>query len=131
MEFETVERCGRVYVVKNGVESAAFVQKVWDGWRQFIPDHIANFNNSQIPLEIIATNMDTWYTSAQAAERLVEMGAYDSPPSVHTMSNLTRAGAFAGAFKLRGLRGGRGGQGGAWRIPEAGLQAFVERRKGQ
>ena len=131
MEFETVKIGDNIHVVSiNGVISAAFAREHrGGGWVVFVP-RIAHMPTPlENALALIAADMDDWHTAKQAAERLMELGAYDSPPSAHTMSNLARAGAFADAFKLRGKGGG--GQGGAWRIPEAGLQAFVERRKGQ
>lgn len=131
MEFETVKIGDSIHVSINGVISAAFAREHrGGGWVVFVP-RIAHM---PAPLEnalaLIAADMDDWHTAKQAAERLMELGAYDSPPSVHTMSNLARAGAFPGAFKLLG-GGGHGGQGGAWRIPEAGIIKFVKRREGQ
>jgi len=134
MESDTV-RTGndRWYVTNNGVMSTAFVefrrQDKGGKWMVMVPKiaHIADTLDEA--LEIIASDMDTWYTIAQAATRLVEMSVFDDLPSAQRMGNWAREGLFPGAFKLRGP-GGRGG-GGAWRIPAGAFPEFVERRKKQ
>ena len=129
MEFETVNRRGRIYVTVNGVEAAGFAIQGAGGCVIYMPRPMQSIETMKEALNILAASMGDWYTVAQAAERLVELGAYDSPPSAHTLANLARARAFPGAFKLLG-KGSGGGQRGSWRIPEAGLQEFAERRKG-
>ena len=134
MDFEAVKIGNNIHASVNGVVSAAFARQCVNGeWAIMVPQIAYSVPTKEEAARRIARAMDIWYTSAQAAERLVELGAYDSPPSAHTMSNLARAGAFPGAFKLLGRGSGEqgkgGGQGGSWRIPEAGLQTFAERRK--
>jgi len=140
MEFETKQIGNAWYAMINGVTGTSFAARMNGGkWGIFVPHLLEPLTETlEEALGFIISGMDTWYTSAEAAIRLVELGAYDSPPSPHTMSNLARAGAFPGAFKLRGKgsgqRGGRGGQrggrGGQWRMPEAGLAEFAKRRRG-
>ena len=130
MEFETVERCGRIHVIVNGVESAAYTQRtVWGGWRHFAPDHVGNYSDLQPSLEAIALGMDDWYTILQAAERLVETGVFDEPPSTQMMGIWCREERFPGAMKVRG-KGCKGG-GGTWRISGAALEMFAAGRRGQ
>lgn len=128
MNFETVEHCGRVHVVKNGVESEGFVSP---GLRYahivFRPEYWTRYDTLEEALTLIAGWMDTWHTISQAAARLVELGAFNEPPSSQMMGQWARAGLFPGAMKILG-KGARG-SGGSWRIPEAGLVEFMERRK--
>ena len=128
MEFETVRIGNAYYAMQNGVMSMSCIAQISgsDEWGIFIPSLRHFMPTKEQALAFVIEQMDTWYTVTQAAERLVELGAYDAPPSAHTMSNLARAGAFPGAFKLRGMEAP--GQGGQWRIPEAGLAAHTERR---
>ena len=126
MEFETRERCGRIHVVKNGVESAEFVISSFDGYTVFAPESWGEWKTLNAALESIARlYMDDWYTATQAAEVLVEMGVFDEPPSPQRVTKWCRDGLLPGAIKVRALRG----SGGAWRIPASALLAFAERRK--
>lgn len=131
MDFETVERCGRTHVVVNGVESPTFVRPSGTGlWLVRAPhtDYIADTWDEAVNL--IAEDMRIWYTILQAAERLVELGAFDEAPSAQSVGSWARDGLFPGAVKIQG-KGGRG-SGGSWRIPGAGLMKFAaERRKEQ
>ena len=139
MNFETVERCGRIHVSINGVVSAAFIQRdagaglpaQAGGGYTILEPRVAHVTETlEEAARIIRGWMDDWYTIPQAAERLVGMGVFDKPPSAQMMGIWCRAGKLPGAMKVRGpkMRGG----GGAWRIPDAGLVAFAaERREGQ
>jgi len=132
MEFETVERSGRVHVVENGVESANYVKSTKSITGQWVVmtsrlNYIADTRNEA--LERIAESMGTWYTIAQASERLVELGAFTEPPSRQMMGTWCRKGQLPGAFKAVGA-GCRGG-GGSWRIPASALPGFMEWRKGK
>lgn len=126
MEFDTVERCGRVYVSKNGVESTDFVEKSMGNWNIYN----AAFYDVALSLEKatarIAFEMGDWYTATEAAARLVELGAFDKAPSAHDICMWARLGLLPGAVKVPGTKGGRGG---SWRIPESALAEFMERRK--
>lgn len=135
MDFETVERQGRIHVVKNGVESRLSAERdvgigsgrtMWNIRRPYVTRVTDTLKNA---LEMIAADMNTWYTATEAAARLVEMGVFDEPPSPQRVTKWCRDGLLPSAFKLLG-RGARG-SGGAWRIPEAALRAFAERRKEQ
>lgn len=127
MEFETVERCGRIYAVKNGVESAGFIKRDrgggWGRW-DFV---LVAAGTADEGLAAIAAGMDTWYTAAEAAERLVEMDVFDKPPTVKKVCGWARDGLLPGAVKVKGKGGA--GRGGSWRISESALEALAERRK--
>ena len=130
MGFETVERCGRIHVIVNGVESAGFIERdrngrEWGRW-DFV---LVAVESADEGLAHIADAMGDWYTVTQAAARLVELGAFDEPPSPQMMGIWCRAGKFPGATKILG-RGARG-SGGQWRISEAGLVAFIAERREQ
>ena len=131
MEIEIVERDRRIYVVKNGVESPEYVQYSHEQqeWQLFISViHTVGYNHPSVPLSIIADSMmDEWYTVQEAAEVLVELGAFDAPPSTQMMCTWAREGKFP-AVKIQGP-GGRG-SGGSWRISKAGLVEFAKRRIG-
>ena len=129
MNFETVERCGRIYVVKNGVESTAFVEKRRGSWYLYDSVIAAVVPSEDEAITRIANAMDDWYTVQEAAEVLVELGAFDAPPSTQMMCTWAREGKFPGAVKIQGP-GGRG-SGGSWRISKAGLVEFAKRRMEQ
>ena len=134
MEFETVKIGNAWYVVKNGVTGTSFAARMDSGkWGIFMPHLLEPLTETlEEALAFVAAGVDTWYTVAQAAERLVELGAYDASPSAQTMASLARAGAFPGAFKLRGQGSGvYGGRGGQWRLSEAGLAEHAKRREGR
>lgn len=124
MKVETVERYGRVYVVKNGVESIEFVMPSFDGYMIFAPAPWAEFKTLNGAIEGIASLiMDKWYTVSEAALYLVELGKTAKPPVPQTMYRwLSSEGRFPGAIKIRGT--GAMGRGGAWRIPETALREF-------
>lgn len=126
MEFETVERCGRIHVIKNGVESENFVipgaGNCWLIYRS-IRDGYAS-SSLEEALIVIASGMGNWYTTAQAAECLVEMGVFDKPPTAKKICGWAKDGLLPGAMKASAP-----GQGGSWRVPEAALMALAERRK--
>lgn len=120
MDYETVERCGRVHVVKNGVESAEFVQQAPSGrWATTMPQVEFLTNTRAIALDLIAEGMDDWYTVPEAAARLAELGKVDVPPSMQTMYRWLRAGRFPGAIKVPEV-----GRGGSWRLSEKTLREF-------
>lgn len=127
MEFETVERCGRIHVIVNGVESAGFIERDcggnWGCW-DFV---LVAAGPADEGLAHIADAMDTWYTTDQAAARLVELGAYDTAPSAREICGWARNDLLPGAVRVKGK--GCAGRGGPWRIPESALAALVERRK--
>lgn len=129
MEFDTVERCGRVHVVKNDVESAGFIERDpgggWGRW-DFV---LVAVESADEGLAHIASAMGNWYTAQEAAERLVEMGVFDKPPTAHDICLWARSGLLPGSIKIIGKGGA--GQGGSWRIPESALEALAQRRKGQ
>ena len=125
MEFETVKRCGRTYVVKNGVESAWFTQCCGGGRWRIVQPILYDIGTLDEALKRIAITMGNWHTATQAAEVLVEMGVFDEPPSPQRMTKWCRDGLLPGAIKVRALRG----SGGAWRIPASALPIFAERRK--
>lgn len=127
MKFGTVERCGRVHVVKNGVESAAFVEKVRGCWYLYDFVIAATIPSPAEGIAIIADAMSDWYTTSQAAEALAEMGAFNEPPSTQLVAGWCREGLLPGAVKVRG-RGARG-SGGSWRIPGAALQTLANERR--
>ena len=120
MKFETVERFGRVHVVKNGVESAEFVILSFDGHAVYQPEYLLECKTRETALEIIAHGMDNWYTVLQAAERLAELGKVATAPERHTMYRWLSAGRFLGAIRIPGMRG----RGHPWRIPEEALRKF-------
>ena len=125
MEFETIERCGRVHVVKNGVESAGFIQRRNGGWAILFPEQWDCLPYSRDDaLDTISVIMGNWYTTTEAAARLVEMGVFDVAPSAHEVCTWARLGLLPGAVKI-----GAAGQGGAWRIPESALAAFAAERR--
>ena len=129
MEFETtVERCGRIHIVKNGVESAEYVRysKTQQRWCLYASHCIGDYDHPSVPLTIIAEGMGKWYTVGEAADRLVELGAFDEPPSTQMVSRWCRGGLLPGAVKVPTQ-----GSGGSWRIPARALVAFAEGRKGQ
>lgn len=116
-QFETIEKCGRLYVIKNGVESAEFVIPSFDGYAVYQPEYVLECKTCKAALAIIALGMDDWYTVPEAAARLVELGKVDKQPAAQTMYRWLRAGKrFPGAIKV-----GKVGRGGSWRIPEAAL----------
>lgn len=130
MEFETVERCGRTYVVRNGVESAGFIERDrggnWGRW-DFV---LVAAGSEEEGLATIATAMGNWYTAAQAAQHLVKLGAFNLAPLTPSVCTWARLGLLPGAVKILGPGGA--GRGGSWRIPGKALAEFVEkRRKGQ
>ena len=120
MNFETVERCGRTYVIKNGVESAGFIKRDYGGnWGRwdFVLVAVGSRGDG---LAAIAAGMDDWYTVPQAAARLAEMGKVTAAPERHTMYRWLRAGRFPGAIRIPGMRG----RGHPWRIPGKALREF-------
>jgi len=124
MEFETVEQqCGHIHVIKNGVESARFVQQIYGDWVIMVPQVEFTARNLADALNLIAKSMNTWYTVSQAAVRLVELGAASKSPHRKTVCRWCREGRFLGAIKV-----GRG-QGGSWRVSETALTEFAKRRK--
>ena len=123
MNYETMERCGRTYAVKNGVESEYFtIPGAGDCWLIYRPIR-HGFASSSLTgaLTVIADRMGAWYTVTEAATRLVELGKADKPPAVQTMYRWLRRGRFPGAIKVRTVVG----RGGSWRIPEAALREFT------
>lgn len=121
MEFETVKHSGRLHVIVNGVESEDFAVPGAGGcWLIYQPIR-RGFASSSLEeaLVIIALGMDTWYTAKEAAERLVELGAYDIAPSAREVCGWARNGLLPGAIKVSAP-----GRGGSWRIPEAALREF-------
>lgn len=122
-QFETIERCGRLHVVKNGVESAEFAIPSLDGHVVYLPEYLLERKTREAALAFIAASMDTWYTVAEAAVRLVELDKADKPPAIQTMYRWLRAGRFPRAIKV-----GKVGRGGSWRLPETALWEFT--RKG-
>ena len=131
MEFETVEQNERVYVSVNNVRAPWFAMPDPDGvgYAIYEPQPVQGCVTLAGAIAIIAEWMGNWYTVTQAATRLVELGAFDSPPSTQMMGIWCRTGKFPGAVKILG-RGARG-SGGQWRISEAGLVAFIAERRGQ
>lgn len=123
MEFETVERCGRTYVVKNGVESSAFVEESKGYWHLFDFVLVDALLSKDECLARIADALGDWYTAAEAATQLVEMGVLDRLASAHDICLWARNGLLPGSVKISAP-----GQGGSWRIPEAALRALAERR---
>ena len=121
MEFKTVDRCGRIHVVKNGVESAGFIERDrggnWGRW-DFVLVAVGSRGEG---LAAITNAMDTWYTVPQAAVRLVELGKCAKPPHPKTVCRWLRAGWFPGAIKVGP------GQGGSWRLSETSLGEFTKR----
>lgn len=129
MEFEVVEQDGRVHVSKNGVRAQWFAMPDGIGYVIYEPRPVQHTVSLEEALVLIAEWMGDWYTIAQAAEALAEMGTFDEPPSAQRMGTWARAGLFPGAVKIKGP-GARGG-GGSWRISASALPIFAERRKGQ
>jgi len=128
MNFETVKIGDGVHVSVNGVTSAAFAREcTGGGWAVLVPQIAYTPDTLEDALAMIATDLGDWYTVAQAAEVLVEMGAFDTAPPAQTVSKWAREGLFPGAMKIRGP-GGRGG-GGSWRISRAALVEFAKRRE--
>jgi len=131
VEFEIVKIGDAIYVSINGVMSTAFARQSIVSGRWFVEvpktSYVAEALDEAVAL--IAEGLGNWYTIAQGAERLVEMGAFDEAPSSQMMGIWCRAGRFPGAVKVRG-KGARGG-GGAWRIPETALPIFAEWREGR
>ena len=127
MEFETVERCGRIHVVKNSVESAGFIKHDhgggWGHWGFFL----VAVGLADEGLAAIAERMDDWYTASEAAERLAEMDVFDKPPTAKKVCGWARDGLLPGAMKITGKGGA--GQSGSWRISESALEALAERSK--
>lgn len=127
MEFETIERCKRTYVIKNGVESAEFIERDcgggWGRW-DFV---LVDVGTASEGLIAIAKAMGNWYTAQEAAAWLVEAGVEKA--SAHDICLWARNGLLSGAVKITGKGGW--GRGGSWRIPQAALGALAERRKGQ
>lgn len=121
MEFETVERCGRIHVIKNGVESAGFIERDRGGRRWGCWDFVlVTVGLADEGLAHIAAAMDDWHTVLQAAVRLVELGKVTKPPATQTMYRWLQDGRFQGAIKVR-----RGpGRGGTWRLSESSLREF-------
>ena len=123
MNFETVEHCGRIHVVKNGVESWGFVTlgyvgNYWLVYRPVFQDQTASLETA---LAAVAARMDTWHAVIEAAVRLAELGKVTKPPHPKTMCRWAREGRFLGAIKV-----GQG-QGGSWRISETALREFTKR----
>ena len=131
MEFEIVVwNRDDVHASVNGVISAAFARKCTNGeWAIMVPQIAYSVPTRDEAVRRIARALGDWYTITQAAERLVELGAFDSPPSAQMTGAWCRAGKFPGAVKILGA-GGRGG-GGAWRISVTGLEAFIAERREQ
>lgn len=127
MEFKAVKIGGNIHASVNGVVSSAFARLSTRGeWVIMIPEIAYSVPTEEEAIRRIAVALGDWYTTAQAAARLVGLGAYDKLPSCQTIARLAQAGAFASAFKLLGKGGA--GAGGQWRIPEAGLAEFAKRR---
>lgn len=127
MDFETMKIGDGVHVSVNGVPSNAFARRCTDGeWAIMIPQIAYSVPTKAEAVRRIAEAMGTWYTATEAAERLVEMGAYDKPPSAHDICLWARNGLLPGSVKIRGKGGA--GQGGSWRIPQSALEALAERR---
>ena len=123
MNYETVERCGRLHVVKNGVESACFAQPALRGrWATTMPQVEFTTSTRAIALDLIAGGMDDWHTVTEAAIRLVELGKADKPPALKTMYRWIHGGQLPGAIKVDTV-----GRGGSWRIPEEALREFTKR----
>ena len=128
--YKTVTLGGCTHVSANGVVSLTFTKQNTKGeWVIKVPRAAYIAETMEEAVELIANAMDTWYTIAEAAEYLVEMGAFDSPPSAQMMGTWCRAGRFPDAAKVRG-KGCRGG-GGSWRISLTGLETFVAERSSQ
>ena len=127
MEFETIERCGRIYVVNNGVESAGFVERGrgggWGRW-DFV---LVTEGTAGEGLVAIAEAMGNWYTATEAAAWLVKKLGYFDKVSAHDVCLWARNGLLPGAVKVKGKGGA--GQGGSWRIPGKALEAFVNKRR--
>jgi len=120
MNYKTVERCGRTHIVKNGVESAEFVQQAPNGrWATTMPQVEFLTNTRAIALNLIAEGMDDWHAVSQAAARLVELGKVAKLPVMQTMYRWIREGRFPGAIKAPMV-----GRGGAWRLSETSLVEF-------
>lgn len=117
--LETVERCGHVHVIINGVESDAFASPEDNYWRICFPVARVQVFSLEKALNIIADNMDDWHTVAEAADRLAELGKADRPPSTKTMYRWIHAGRFPGAIKVETV-----GRGGSWRISETALREY-------
>ncbi len=128
MEFETVERCGRIHVIVNGVESAGFIERDRNGrdWGRWDFVYVA-VGSADEGLAHLANALGDWYTAAEAAERLVKLGAYDVPPSAHDVCAWARLDLLPGSMKITGKGGA--GRGGSWRIPGKAIAALAERRK--
>jgi len=124
MNFKAVVRCGRIHVVKNGVESECFAVLGHSGhWLIFHPVLCDQVSSLEKMLRFLTASMDTWYTVTEAAARLVELGKTGKRPSaVQTMYRWLRQGRFPGAIKIQAA-----GRGGPWRIPEAALRKFTKR----
>ena len=125
MNYEVVERFGRIHIIKNGVESAAFAVPRFN--RIYRPDPCERCETLANALELIAARMDDWYTATEAAERLVEMGVFDEAPSAHDVCLWARNGLLPGAIKITGKGGA--GRGGSWRIPEKALETLANKRR--
>ena len=124
MEFEIVDRCGRIHVRKNGVEGEWFVRPghpdYGDYYLVYSPILYYRAATLDEALAIVARNMETWYTVLQAAARLAELGKVTAAPERHTMYRWLRAGRFPGAIRIPGMRG----RGHPWRIPGKALREF-------
>ena len=125
MEFETVQIGNAHYVIKNGVMGTSFALQVAGRWCIFVPVAGHSVATPMEALAFLAEQMDDWYTAAQAADRLVEMGVFDKA-SAHDVCRWARDGLLPGSVKITGKGGA--GQGGSWRIPASALEALAERR---
>jgi len=127
MNFETVKIGDGVHVSANGIVSAAFARECQGGgWAVLVPQIAYTPDTLEDALAMIAAALGDWYTATEAAERLVELGAFDKPPTTHDVCMWARNGLLPGAVKIKAA-----GQGGSWRIPASALTALVERRKGR
>ena len=127
MKFETMKIGNAHYVVKNGVTSTLSVAQIKGGaWAILAPSIAYTRATKTKALAFVAKEMGDWYTTAEAADRLVEMGIFDVAPSAQEVCTWARLGLLPGAIKITGKV--KGGRGGAWRIPGKALEAFAERR---
>lgn len=124
MDFKTVKIGDAVHVSVNDVVSSTFARSTDGGWAIMVPRQCYLAKTLDEALQLIADGMGNWYTVAQAAEVLVEMGAFDAPPSTQLMSRWAREGRFPDAVKVPTQ-----GSGGSWRFSEKALPAFTDAKK--
>jgi hypothetical protein len=129
MNYKAVQDGDSIRASVNGVVSTALARRCTDGWAIMIPQIAYSVPTKEEAIRRIAKAMGKWYTSDQAAIRLVELNVYDKTPSRQTITRLCQAGAFPGAFKLLGKGKRAVGSGGQWRIPEDGVMEYARRMK--